>query len=152
MNKFFKSILRTIVLFLLNIAITFLLVSCVTDTSEISNHMENRIKKAYFDEYIFPINPSARREDVSYDKFLKRYKDDKYYVYLFVWEIKEDSTEWSFFLNEIEYTFQHEIEFVVYRNSDRSFYTIQKSLDEQLFSREDFEKALIDNSIPFTTE
>ncbi|WP_264230043.1 hypothetical protein [Acholeplasma laidlawii] len=114
--------------------------------------MENRIKKAYFDEYIFPINPSARREDVSYDKFLKRYKDDKYYVYLFVWEIKEDSTEWSFFLNEIEYTFQHEIEFVVYRNSDRSFYTIQKSLDEQLFSREDFEKALIDNSIPFTTE
>ena len=94
MNKFFKPILRTIVLFLLNIAITFLLVSCVTDTSEISNHMENRIN--YF-EYIFPINPSARREDVSYDKFLKRYKDDKYYVYLFVWEIKEDSTEWSFF-------------------------------------------------------
>lgn len=152
MNKFFKPILRTLVLFLLNIAITFLLVSCVTDTSEISNHMENRIKKAYFDEYIFPINPNARREDVSYNKFLKRYKDDKYYVYLFVWEIKEDSTEWSCFLNEIEYTFQHEIEFVVYRNSDRSFYTIQKSLDEQLFSREDFEKALIDNSIPFTTE
>src|SRR5690554_7247603 len=108
MNKFFKPILRTIVLFLLNIAITFLLVSCVTDTSEISNHMEKRIKKAYFDEYIFPINPSARREDVSYNKFLKRYKDDKYYVYLFVWEIKEDSTKWSFFLDEIEYTFQQD--------------------------------------------
>ena len=73
------------------------------------------------------------------------------YICLFG-RLKKIALSGHFFLNEIEYTFQHEIEFVVYRNSDRSFYTIQKSLDEQLFSREDFEKALIDNSIPFTTE
>lgn len=120
----------------------FALFSCFYDSTEISTHMSMTIKKAYLFEFLLPNDPEARLEEVDYYQFLKRYRDGNEYVYLFAWEVYDDTGEWQVTIGETTFYFEHEVKFIVYRSQSKSFHTVKEAIDLQLFTIEEFSEAL----------
>lgn len=113
---------------------SLLLSSCFNTSRKLSAHMDMVIRKAYYHEYILPNDPTALLEDVSYYQFLKRYPDNKKYVYLFAWDVFEDTNEWTLEANDHFFTFEHEVFFIAYRSNTKSFYSIDSAITDGLFT------------------
>lgn len=135
-SKYTKIIKVLLFGFLFNVSL--ILTSCFSNYYELSTHMDMVIRKAYFREFILPSNPDAHLEDVDYYKFLQRYSDGKQYIYLFAWEVFEDTPMWSFTVMEHEFFFEHEVSFIVYRSSSKSFYSVIEAINEKLFTTAQF--------------
>ncbi len=134
---------------ILCVSILLVLSSCGFTWDKIDSNTEVRIIEAYYQEFIEPINPEVKITDVHFDLFLRRWIDGKHQVYLFAWEIKEDTDEWSLSINEQTYTFDHEIEFIVFRSSNKKFYSVSEAIELSLFTIDNFEYALTTKDVSF---
>ena len=94
---------------LLSLFFVLILSACVTSLSEISTHMRMTIKKEYLKQFLLPEDPDARLEEVEYHQFLRRFRDDKGYVYLIAWEVDEETEAWELEIGESNYRFEHEV-------------------------------------------
>lgn len=130
---------------------SLLLSSCFNTNRKLSAHMDMVIRKAYYREYILPNDPTALLEDVSYNQFLKRYPDNKKYVYLFAWDVFENTNEWTLELNDHFFTFEHEVFFIIYRSNTKSFYSIDNAITDDLFTISSFSVVLEDLDIFIVT-
>lgn len=126
---------------------SFNLSGCVIDLSEISTHMSMTIRKAYLNQFMLPNDPNARLEEIDYHQFLRRFPDGNRYVYLFAWEVYEDTGSWQITLEETTFSFEHEVKFLVYRSTTDSFYTVEEAIAMQLFTITQFEEVLINFNI-----
>ncbi|MGB4695666.1 MAG: hypothetical protein WBH29_04570 [Bacilli bacterium] len=127
---------------LLSLFFVLILSACVTSLSEISTHMRMTIKKEYLKQFLLPEDPDARLEEVEYHQFLRRFRDDKGYVYLIAWEVDEETEAWELEIGESNYRFEHEVRFIAYRSSTKTFHSLEEALELSLITIAGFEKAL----------
>lgn len=137
-----RTLHHRFILTIIVLVLSLTLSTCVVDNTKISTHMEMTILKSYLNNVVLPNDPDARLEDMNYYQFLRRYRDGNHQVYVFAWDVYDDTSEWSFTINDQTFVFTHEINFIVYRSSLDIFLSVEEAINQGLFSIKDFEEAI----------
>ena len=92
------------------------------------------MKDAYYDEYIYPSNPNASREETVYYKFLlkKSYKGNN--IFFVAWDKYEENINWKLSIYNVEYSFSCEINFLIFQFDSKTFISVEESVNEEMLS------------------
>lgn len=139
MRNKFHFLLAELSIFLL---IPFTLSSCYFIGILLSEHPKTEADEImiqeYYEQFVLPKDPYAKLGDVDYYEFLSSTASDEHKLSIFcVWQVFEDTSEWSLKIENIIFYFYHKIEFFVFDLADLSFHNIQEKVDEEIFSLEE---------------